>query len=156
MKRSASAIFKLLDLRSQVEQQAQCRLAASLRENIRQQDILSTLRRSCDNVAQSLVVHPGRLGNTHTLLNNHLHLTHLEAQTNAQSQLVRHCATQEQVHREGLLRASRDRQIISRLTQRRQAAIADEQQRRENRSLDESATMAYMQQRLNDNSAHPA
>jgi flagellar FliJ protein len=138
------SLQKLLDLRSRAEDTAHRRLAETQRESRRQRALLADLQQACEAAAEEASVPPGCFAEVGLLLNNHLHLARLEAQTLAQEGRVKQWHRREGLEREELLQAARDRKVIARLKERRRQQHVTKAERLERRLLDEAGAMAHL------------
>lgn len=140
---------QLLDLRSRAEDEARCELAETQREVCRQRQRLDHLQQAATLAAQTATPQPGQPVQPGMLLNNDLHLAHLRARTAAQQARVDASSHQEGLHREQLLQAARNREVLERLKEKRLEQYRSASARIENRALDEAGTMVFMRQREN-------
>jgi flagellar export protein FliJ len=143
------SLQQLLDLRSRAEDKARCELAQTQREACAQREHLDRLQQASALAAQTVALPPGTPVQPGMLLNNDLHLAHLRAKTVAQQARVDVVSHREGEHRQQLVEAARNHEIIERLRQRRWEQYNTARTQAESRALDEAATMTFIHKREN-------
>jgi flagellar FliJ protein len=143
MARYTFPLQQLLDLRSRTEDDAQRQLAETQRETRKQLRQLIELHAACAEAADTVALRPGQVVEAGALLNNGLHLAQLQSRTAGQQLLVEQCTQREQWRHDGLLAATRDREALERLKQRRAELHRREQSLAEARQLDEACVMMF-------------
>jgi flagellar export protein FliJ len=149
MARFHFSLQQLMDLRSRAEDRARCELAQTQREACAQREHLDHLKRASAQAAQTVSLRPGQPVQPAMLLNNDLHLAQLRAKTVAQQARVEVASHREGLHRQQLVEAARNHEVLARLRQRRWEQFTTAHTQAETRALDEAATMAFIRQREN-------
>lgn len=134
---------KLLELRARKEQLVRVHLAEAQRQAAAQRQRLQELQAEAAYACSQATISPGEPVQPDLALNNDLYFARMYMLTLAQQKKLAQTEGQADQHRAQLIEAARGRKVIERLKERRLEEFAADRRRRENRQLDEVATVMF-------------